>query len=177
MRLSFTVLRRFARWRVYALPAVVTLALAIPHLGQGEFSVDTGWYSAVALQAWRDGAHGHPGALWTLMGVGGQGAEGGVPYFNKPPLAFWIHGLALWAMGPTLAAARLPSVLAAVLAVITSAAVARRLAGPRVGLWAGLLLATTPEFTRHARAFSLDMWLTLFMLLSLWCIVRGAGGR
>jgi 4-amino-4-deoxy-L-arabinose transferase-like glycosyltransferase len=170
MRFSFANLRRVTRWRLFVLPALVTLALALPHLGQGEFNVDTGWYSAVALQAWRDAASGHPGALWTLMGVGGLDS---IPYFNKPPLAFWIHGLVLWALGPTLVAARLPSVLAAALAVVTSTAIARRLAGPRVALCAGLVLATTPEFIRHARAFSLDSWLALFMLVALWMILRG----
>lgn len=157
--------RALAAYRLYLLPIALLLCLTLPHLGQGEFSVDTGWYSAIALQAWRDAAHGHPGALWSLMGIGGQD---GVPYFNKPPLAFWVHGFFLWAIGPTLFAARLPSVLAAAGCVTLTVATARRAAGPKVALLSGIVLATTPEFAHHARSFSLDMWNTLFLLGGLY---------
>lgn len=152
------------RVRVYLIPIAVFLSLALPKINQGEFSVDTGWYAAIAHQAWHDAANGHPGALWTLMGVGGQE---GVPYFNKPPLAFWIHGFFLWVLGPTLVAARLPSVLAGVGAIGVLVYAAKRTCGSRVAIIAGVILATTLEFVRHTHAVSLDLWHALFLFAFL----------
>ena len=55
---------------MYLIPALVLLAVTLPHLGQGDLRGDAGWYSAIGLQAWRTGD------LWTLYGEPGQ------PYFN-----------------------------------------------------------------------------------------------
>lgn len=150
----------WARWRHALLPATVALVLCLPGLGQGALATDTAWYTAIAWQAWRDALDGQAGALWTLRGVADQ------PYFNKPPLAFWLNGLPLIATGPTVAGARLGSVVACVLSVLAAARLGRLLAGRAAGLAAGLVLATTWEFVRHSHAFSLDLWMTLFLLLA-----------
>ena len=34
-------------------PMLVALAVCVPKLWQGDFTVDTGWYAALALQAYR----------------------------------------------------------------------------------------------------------------------------
>src|SRR5687767_7527832 len=101
------------RARIYILPALALLAVTLPHLEQGDFRTDTGWYSAIGLQAWRTGE------LWTLYGEPGQ------PYFNKPPLAFWVHGLALRLLGPSVLAARLPTVLAGLGCVLATVGIVR----------------------------------------------------
>ncbi|WP_413813040.1 hypothetical protein [Streptomyces sp. OE57] len=68
-----------------------------------------------------------------------------------------VHGLYYLLMHPVLAlwpaevAMRLPSVLAAMAATALVAALGCRLARPRVGLWAGLLYATTPVVTHYAQ--------------------------
>ncbi|WP_231981425.1 glycosyltransferase family 39 protein [Streptomyces malaysiensis] len=68
-----------------------------------------------------------------------------------------VHGLYYLLMRPVLAlrpsevTMRLPSVLAAVAATALVAALGCRLARPRVGLWAGLLYATTPVVTHYAQ--------------------------
>ncbi|WP_432254111.1 hypothetical protein [Streptomyces sp. HNM1019] len=68
-----------------------------------------------------------------------------------------VHGLYYVLMHPLLAlrpsevTMRLPSVLAAVAATALVAALGCRLARPRVGLWAGLLYATTPVVTHYAQ--------------------------
>lgn len=148
-----------AQW--WALPTILLACVSLPKLGQGAFRTDTGWYAAIGLQAWRTGE------LWTLWGEPGQ------PYFNKPPLAFWIHGLFLHLVGPHLWAARLPSVLAGLGCVAAMAGLARTLAGPRAGLGAGLVLALTYEFFRRTREISLDVWQLLFVLLAVWAVVSG----
>ncbi|WP_413105928.1 hypothetical protein [Streptomyces sp. Inha503] len=68
-----------------------------------------------------------------------------------------VHGLYYLLMHPVLAlrpaevTMRLPSVLAATAATALVAALGCRLARPRVGLWAGLLYATTPVVTHYAQ--------------------------
>lgn len=143
-----------------AVPAVIALVLCIPGISQGALATDTAWYSAIGLQAWQATAAGDLAALWTLRGVADQ------PYFNKPPLAFWLNGLPLLAIGPTVLAARLGSVLACVLCVMAAARLGRLLAGRAVGFGVGLTLALTWEFIRHSHAFSLDLWMTLFLVLA-----------
>lgn len=144
----------------YVVPVVVFLSLSLPKINQGEFSVDTGWYAAIAHQAWRDAMSGTVSALWTLMGVGGQE---GTAYFNKPPLGFWIHGLCLHVFGPELWAARLPSVMAGCLGIVLLVRHATRTCGGNVGVVAGLVLATTLEYVRHTHAVSLDLWHSVFL--------------
>lgn len=141
---------------MWILPLVTLLALTLPKLGQGDYRSDAGWYAAIAEQAFRTGS------LWTLY------ADPGQAYFNKPPLAFWIHGAMLRVMGIDLAWARLPSVLAAAGVVLATVGCVRTLSGPRVALIAGMALALTYEFFRRTREISLDMWQTLFLMLALW---------
>ncbi|MFM9995021.1 MAG: ArnT family glycosyltransferase [Phycisphaerales bacterium] len=150
---------RAAAW-VYLTPAVVLLAVALPHLAQGDWQrTDSGRYAAIGLQAWRTGS------LWTLY------AEPGQPYFNKPPLVIWIHGLALHALGPGAPAARLPGVAAALGCVLVIVALTRRTAGDRAGLCAGVALGLTYEFFRRTREISPDLWQLFFMLLFAWAMV------
>ncbi|MBL9031080.1 MAG: glycosyltransferase family 39 protein [Phycisphaerae bacterium] len=160
-RLRGARLRRFARWLGWLGPLVLLLAVSLPHLDQGDFNGDTGWYSAVGLSAWRSGQ------CWTLYGMPGQ------PYFNKPPLAFWIHGGVLAVLGPSVWAARLPTLLAAAIAVCFTNAIGRRLLGPRAGALAAGALALSIEFFRRTREVSLDMWQLAFMLGALWLVLRG----
>jgi 4-amino-4-deoxy-L-arabinose transferase-like glycosyltransferase len=140
-------------------PALAVLALGLPHLDQGDFRTDTQWYSAIGLQAWRTGN------LWTLY------AEPGLAYFNKPPLVLWIHGLSLHVLGPSLVAARLPAVLAALITVLATAFLVRRLAGTRAALLSGLVLTLTLEFIRRVREISLDMWLVAFLMVAAAAVV------
>lgn len=153
--------RGWARWRPYVVPVALLLAVTLPHLGQGDWRGDAGWYSAIGLDAWRTGN------LWTLR------AGPGEFYFNKPPLVFWIHGLFLHVFGPTLWAARLPTVLAACGCVIAAVGIARVWVGRWPAMLAGCVLALTYEFFRRNREISLDLWQLMFMLGGVWAIAVG----
>lgn len=158
--------RRWARLRLWLIPSVILLSVTLPHLDQGDWRGDAGWYSAIALQAWR------ARSFWTLLGEPGQ------LYFNKPPLAFWIHGLLLYTAGPAIWAARLPTVLASCGCVVACIGVARQWMPRWPALLAGVVLALTYEFFRRNREISLDLWQLMFMLGAVWMAANGvARGR
>ncbi|MCZ7633393.1 MAG: glycosyltransferase family 39 protein [Phycisphaerales bacterium] len=152
--------------RHWLLPLVFLLCMTLPHLGQGDWQrTDGAWYGAIAVQAWRTGE------LWTLHGPPGQ------PYFNKPPLAFWLHGLSLHAAGPGAHAARLPSVLAACAGLLATVWTVRMLAGRRAALLSGATLSLTAEYLRRTREISLDLWQAAFILFAVALLVRATRTR
>ncbi|MEI6167747.1 MAG: glycosyltransferase family 39 protein [bacterium] len=151
------------RFWIYALPVLLLLAVTLPHLEQGDFRIETAHYAAVGLQAWQN-----PALFWTPH------EHPAVPYFNKPPLVFWIHGLFLHLFGITLAAVRLPGIFAAAGCVILTIGITRRLSGRAVALLTGCIMALSYEFFRRSREICLDMWQLLFMLAAAWIWIAAA---
>src|SRR5262245_36161569 len=125
-----------AELRLIWLPCLLLLCVTLPHLGQGDFRKDTGRYAAVGLYMWSGGDFLAPHL------------SPDQPYFNKPPLALWIHGLVLKIFGISVEAARVPSVAAALGVVALSVLTVRRLASRPEALVSGLVLALTYEFFR-----------------------------
>lgn len=144
-------------WWAYALPVCLLLAVTLPHLGQGDFRSETAHYGAIGQQCWTS-----PAPFWTLH------EHPAVPYFNKPPLVFWIHGLFLHLFGINLPAARLPSILAAAGCILFTVGLARRRLGRATAVATGVILALSYEYFRRTREISLDFWQLFFMLGSLW---------
>jgi 4-amino-4-deoxy-L-arabinose transferase-like glycosyltransferase len=146
--------------RLVFLPCLVLLSVTLPHLEQGDFRRDTGRYAAVGLHMWSGGSllkpHLNPET----------------PYFNKPPLAILIHGFFLKTLGPHLAVARLPSILAALGIVALSVLSARQIGSRAEAVVSGLVLALTYEFFRRTREISLDMWQLLFVMLAVFLFLR-----
>lgn len=128
----------------------------LPGVQQGAFRVDTGLYAAIAKYAYAGGS------WWDLH-------VGAVPYFNKPPLAFWMHGIILQVLGTELWTVRIGSLLAALIAAVAAVRLVRLFAGWRAALLTAIVLATTIEFFRYGRAFSLDLWLATWFMLALCC--------
>lgn len=148
------------RLKLYLIPILILLAFTLPHLEQGEFRRDTVRYAAVGHYMW-DG-----GSLLTPY------ANAEKIYFNKPPLALWIHGLFLKLFGLNLVAARVPSILAAVGVVVFSMLSVRNLGTRREAVISGIVLASTYEFFRRTREISLDMWQLLFLMIAVWLITK-----
>ncbi len=150
--------------RVYLIPALVLLSITVPFLHRGDWKrTDSGKYGAIGVQAWRTGN------LWTLQ------AEPGHPYFNKPPLAIWIHGLSLRVLGVHAWGARLPSLLTALGCLAVTIAMMRRWTGDWAAVWIGIVLALSYDFFRRTRAVSLDLWQLFFLLLAMWAIAHASG--
>lgn len=153
-------LRWLRCWR-FAAPVFLLLLMTLPHLEQGDYDTDTARYAAVGLQAWRDGQfsalHLHPD----------------VAYLKKPPLVFWIHGLALHSLGVSPAAVRIPGILAAAGCILISMRIASLFFRRAVAVGTGCILALTVDFTRRTHGICLDLWLTLFVLMSVRMALSG----
>ena len=118
-----------------------------------------------------------PGGDWLVPHLNG------VVYSDKPPLFFWIAAAAQRLGVPLPLAAFLPSVLGAVIALLATAGIARRLLGPPADLAAAAVLATSSLFSSMAGRANLDALLAGWIALAMLLWVRGAeesehgGGR
>jgi 4-amino-4-deoxy-L-arabinose transferase-like glycosyltransferase len=91
----------------------------------------------------------------------------GRPWLEKPPLYYWLAGLAFRLLGENEWAARLPAACAALLLAGATALVGARLYGAAAGLHAGFVLATSPLVFVYGRAASMDLLLAAFLTLAL----------
>jgi 4-amino-4-deoxy-L-arabinose transferase-like glycosyltransferase len=103
------------------------------------------------------------------------------PVLNKPPLQYWLTGLAYKLFGAGYATARLPSALAALALLAVVYFVGSRLYESQAGWLAVGILTTSYIFYTFARTAMSDMLLTLCVSSSLSCFIliltREAGGR
>jgi 4-amino-4-deoxy-L-arabinose transferase-like glycosyltransferase len=135
---------------------------AVPLLGPDEPR-----YARVAVEMHRAGEWVRP----TLQGE---------PWLEKTPLFYWLAGGAFSVLGETEAAARAPSVLAALLLVGATALFGARLYGSAAGLHAGFVAGTSLLPFAYARAASMDMLLaaTVTVAIGLAALrVLGVAGR
>jgi 4-amino-4-deoxy-L-arabinose transferase-like glycosyltransferase len=133
--------------RNVALLLALTAALLLFRLGSVPLiGPDEPRYARVAVEMHRAGSYLVP----TLQGQ---------PWLEKPPLYYWLAGLAFRILGETETAARLPSVLAALLLVASVVFFGVRLYGEEAGLHAGFVAATMPLVFAYGRAAAMDMLL------------------
>src|SRR2546425_1186959 len=103
-------------------------------------------------------------------------------YTDKPPLFFWaINGFGRLLGGIDEWAARLPSAVSAVLALLLIERLGAWLYDRRTGLLAALVFATSLQILERGRWASIDMTLNLFVLSAVVLLWRGraeqGGGR
>lgn len=91
------------------------------------------------------------------------------PWFEKPPLYFWLSALSLkvFLNNPEFAV-RLPSAIFGVLSVFLTYVFGKRLFGKMVGFIAAFVLLTTFHFLYYSRIGMLDVSVTFFILASLY---------
>lgn len=147
-------------WLVLVAGALTMLA----RLDAGDLRFDGVLYAQVARELVERGN-------WLDLTLGGD------PYWRKPPLGFWLMGAAYEIGGVSEAMARLPAALGGVLAAVVLCRLATRLWDVRVGLLAGVVLATTSPFVQNAVTARLDTLQTLFTLLCVLAYVRAAESR
>ncbi len=138
-----------------ALLLVLTAALLLLRLGTVPLlGPDEPRYVRVAVEMHRSGH-------WVTPTLGGE------PWLEKPVLYYWLAGASFSVFGENEWAARLPSVLAALLLVGATALVGARLFGRSAGLHAGFALGTSVLFFAFGRAATMDMLLAAFTTLAI----------
>jgi 4-amino-4-deoxy-L-arabinose transferase-like glycosyltransferase len=101
----------------------------------------------------------------------------GQPFFDKPPLAYWLMAAAFRGLGFTAAAARMVPAAAALGALAATLWLGRLLVGRRGALLGALVLATTGAFMAFGRLAMSDMLLTLWTTLALALAVKAFEAR
>jgi 4-amino-4-deoxy-L-arabinose transferase-like glycosyltransferase len=101
----------------------------------------------------------------------------GVPYFDKPPLLYWLMAGSLAWLGPTETAARLVSGLATVAVAALTGLIGTRLGSVRVGLMAGLMVAANLEVFLFGRMVKPDLLFVACILLALYGFILAYLGR
>lgn len=148
---------RFPPFRALVLWAIV---LFFGKLDDGGLAEDPVQYAAVAKTLAK------PGADWITLHVGNT------PYFNKPPLYFWLTAILFKIFGVSVWAARWWSAAAAVGCILLFYDFVRLFRGEREGMFAALILSLTGEFFRTAPAGRLDSLQLFFILLAFWGMAR-----
>jgi len=96
----------------------------------------------------------------------------GARYLDKPPLLYWLNLLAYQALGLSVEAARLPTVLLTVGEVWLTWRIGRLLLGPRAAFLGGLvLLSSIGFFVLHLQLLT-DHPVTLALLCALYFMMR-----
>jgi 4-amino-4-deoxy-L-arabinose transferase-like glycosyltransferase len=101
----------------------------------------------------------------------------GVPYFDKPPLLYWLTASSFAWLGPTETAARLWSALAAIAVAVLTALIGTRLATARVGFMAGLMVAANLELFLFGRMVKPDLLFVACIWLALYGFVLAYLGQ
>ncbi len=140
--------------------AVAALSLYLFELGKGALP---DWDEAIYAEVSKEMLEGHH---WLTPYWNHH------PFFEKPPLLYWVQMAEFRLLGVTGFAARLESALAGVAIVLLVYAMTRRAAGPAAGLFAGFVLLTMHEFDRFMRVGITDALLVLFLYLMVYGYVR-----
>jgi 4-amino-4-deoxy-L-arabinose transferase-like glycosyltransferase len=135
------------------------------------------WVALIVVLAWGLGAYplldpdeGRNGEVAREMMAGGDYALphlDGLPYLDKPVLFFALDAVSQRLFGVTEAAARLPSLLAALATAALAAWFAGRLFGPRARPIAALAALVAPLPIAFARAVIFDSLLAFCLTLAL----------
>ncbi len=145
----------------YLLLTLAWAALSLPGLGAPAlWDIDEGNNATAACEMLRSGNPLVPTFNYQLR-------------VDKPALLYWLQMTADWLGGVDEFAARLPSALAALGAVLVTYELGRRTFGAAAGLLAGLMLAGAALFVGAARFANPDALLNLFTLLALYAFWRG----
>lgn len=96
----------------------------------------------------------------------------GEPYYNKPPLFFWLQALGAQGLGWSELALRLPSVLGSCGVIATTYAMGRLLFSSMAGFWAALVVATCYAGFWFGPLAIIDPVLTFFMTFGMYAWAR-----
>jgi 4-amino-4-deoxy-L-arabinose transferase-like glycosyltransferase len=149
---------RRVRWGIVL---SIGFLLLFAHADRTGLKTDSYIYAAIARTMADSGDYGN-------LRVGEQ------PYYNKPPLLFWLSALAIRAMGPTPFAVTLFSRLFAIACIVLTGWMASRLLdSDSIGWLAAFVIATTHAFLHEGSQFKMDSGLTCGILVAVAGYLRG----
>src|SRR3972149_665623 len=98
----------------------------------------------------------------------------GKPYFNKPPLKFWLTAVSFRFFGTSEWVVRFWSAASAVACIIFTFLLAKQLFGMKEALWSGFSLTTCFHFIYEhcARTGEMDAILLFFLVSSMYLVIR-----
>lgn len=99
----------------------------------------------------------------------------GQPFFDKPPLTYWLIAAAFEAFGVSAGSARLVPAFAGLALLLATWALGRRLFDEAVAWRGAVVLATSVGFMSFGRVAMSDMLLALFTTLALWLALQVEG--
>ncbi len=94
-----------------------------------------------------------------------------LPRFNKPVLNYWVVAGFYKVLGISVASQRLPIALSALVLMAAAFGIGRALASTTAGLWGAIAIAASPRVLMFSRRIFIDMWVTMFMALTLLCFM------
>lgn len=93
----------------------------------------------------------------------------GRPFFDKPPLYYWLSSIAMWVFGVSEWSVRIVSAVAGLSSVILVYLIGSRIFLDRFAAYSsGLILISTIGFLYRARTGNMDTLLTFGILLTIW---------
>lgn len=146
------------RWLLW----ICVLAALIDLRAFGLTDLDEGFYASVAREMRHSGD-------WLTPTLGGE------PWFEKPPLLYWLMILSMRVFGETEFAVRLPSALFYALTLWLIAWWGNRRLGQGAGTWGALLFALAPLSLILARLAITDMALTFLLTLAVVALWEARG--
>ncbi len=151
-------------WAALALVALVAGALLFPRLSYALLEPDEGRYAEIGREML-------DGGDWVVPTLNHA------PYYDKPPLLYWLVAGSLRVFGTHEWAARLVPAGAAFLTILGTFWFAWRRIRPRAGVLAALVLALTPEFAQCGRTLILDGLLSLWVSAAVFTAYEAVQGR
>lgn len=97
---------------------------------------------------------------------------GGHPWFDKPPMFYWVSAISVRTLGLSEAACRLPSALLAIALVLLVYALASYDYGRRAGVLSALVMGTCLQQIVLSHAAVTDMTFVVFLTGALYCYRR-----
>lgn len=132
-------------------------------------------FSGLAVTSLHDPGQGMYADIAAAMAATGDWVTprfNGVPYFNKPPLFFWLTALAMSLLGSWDWVARLWSALPVVLTALVIWRLGERIYGGNAGVLAGIIFGSNVAVLLYARVPSTDFLLVLWVTLALYAVAE-----
>lgn len=146
-------------WQIFLLISIFCLSFFINIGGNSLWDGNEGFYAEPAREVVESGNYLIPTYNYQ-------------PRFKKPPLATWIIAFSYQTLGVSEFAERLPIAIAAILTIWITYLLGKLIADKELGIISALVLSTMLKFMIYSRQYAGDIFLTLFISLTMLYFAR-----